>query len=219
MLTPCGMLGVADVAPPASAKPREHHYRDLAGCHLLPILVEERHHRRLPVEQPRPLRLLGGRGPRPERLAPKLDRHLRVGDEVAVPMAVGRGAALGGDRHQALASPRGRKAATTCWDRSGSSARHMCELCPKMTPSAPGMPRRTVSAMAGVASSCRPERTSVGTPIAPRRATMSQSRSVPVTWNSLGPFIAWYTSGFAASFSKVRVTYAGQGSSRQTWRR
>jgi len=46
-----------------------------------------------------------------------------------------------------------------------------------------------VAAMSGVASSNRPEVTSAGTRISPRRSMMSHSLSVPMTWNSLGPFM------------------------------
>ena len=35
--------------------------------------------------------------------------------------------------------------------------------------------------------------TSVGTVMPPSRGVMSQSFSVPTTWNSLGPFIVRYT--------------------------
>ena len=46
----------------------------------------------------------------------------------------------------------------------------------------------------GVHSSCRPPTSRVGTPISPSRSVTSQVLSVPVTVNSLGPFIALYTS-------------------------
>ena len=53
----------------------------------------------------------------------------------------------------------------------------------------PSTRRWTSSTMRGVASSCRPEISSVGVAISPRRSVMSQSLSEPVTWNSLGPII------------------------------
>lgn len=43
-------------------------------------------------------------GPRPARPAPQLDRHLRVGDQVAAPVGVGQHTALGGDHYQAVAA-------------------------------------------------------------------------------------------------------------------
>lgn len=74
---------------------------------------------------------------------------------------------------------------------------------------------RKVSAIAGVASSCLPETTSVGMRISPSLATISQSRITPVTWNSLGPFMTAYTSGSRATFSNVRRTHSGIGSRRR----
>src|SRR5919198_1984908 len=64
----------------------------------------------------------------------------------------------------------------------------MCDARGRITDSAPGMPSATVRLIAGVASSCSPVTTSVGTSISPSRSTTLHSRSVPVTWNSLGPF-------------------------------
>ena len=94
----------------------------------------------------------------------------------------------------------------------------MWELSSKRTHSEPGMPRWTVPAIAGVASSKRPEVTSVGAAISPRRSTISHVSRVPTTWNSLGPFIVWQTSGAASSKANERSTSAGFGTTRQTWR-
>ncbi len=130
-------------------------------------------------------------------------------------------------------------------------------LFSKSTRSEPRIRRCTVSAISGVASSCRPEVISVGVrrkmrqsrfagggplPRIPRctvsaisvprraagvssirisgsRATMSQSFRLPTTWNSLGPFIVWYTFGLRSSLAKVRATGSGIGSMRMTCRR
>src|SRR5690349_17896591 len=81
----------------------EYHHRDLTILHLLAIPVEERHHRRLLIEQPRPLRLLRRIGPRPKGLTFVLDRYFRVGDEVEVPVRVRRRAPLRPDHHQPVA--------------------------------------------------------------------------------------------------------------------
>ena len=45
--------------------------------------------------------------------------------------------------------------------------------------------------ISGVASSWRPETSSVGVVISGSRSVMSQVLSEPMTWNSLGPFIVW----------------------------
>jgi len=46
-----------------------------------------------------------------------------------------------------------------------------------------------VRAISGVASSYLPLMTRVGVSISPRRPVMSHVLSVPMQWNSLGPFI------------------------------
>src|SRR5919198_181222 len=66
----------------------------------------------------------------------------------------------------------------------------MCEQPGRIIEQAPGIPSLTVRLIAGVASSCSPVTTSVGTRISPSRSVMSQFRSVPVTWNSLEPKLA-----------------------------
>ena len=77
-----------------------------------------------------------------------------------------------------------------------------------MTDSAPEMPWLSVWLIAGVASSCSPVTTKVAMSNSASRWTMSQWRSVPVTWNSLGPFMDRYTTPIA---SNVRCTQSGHG--------
>src|SRR5205823_970887 len=96
-------------------------------------------------------------------------------------------------RRQAAAAPstRLRKPRTSAKVFSGSSACDMCELSSITTYSEPGIPRAAASVIFGVTSSWRPPKTSVGTSICPSCPVMSQSLIVPITWNSLGPFIEW----------------------------
>ena len=49
-------------------------------------------------------------------------------------------------------------------------------------------------------------------------STTLQVRSDPITWNSLGPFIVWYTVGLSIIAAKLRATSGGFGTILQTWR-
>ena len=80
------------------------------------------------------------------------------------------------------------------------------------------MPSKNGWTVAGVASSWRPDNSSVGTPMACTSSTTLQVRSVPMQRNSLGPFIVRYTVGSASSATKLARTSAGFGTTRQTWR-
>src|SRR5260221_9810639 len=93
--------------------------------------------------------------------------------------------------------------------RSGRSAWPMCEQ-PGSTPNCdPGMASCAWATVAGVTSSNSPQNSSVGASIEPSSAVTSESFSGPITWNSLGPFIVWYTSGFAARPAKQRSSQSG----------
>ncbi len=87
------------------------------------------------------------------------------------------------------ASPRARKSATAAMYRSGSSACARWPDCSNSTHSACGMRSAICSTCIGVASSWRPLVSSTGPSTASRRDRISQSRSVPTTWNSVGPFM------------------------------
>jgi hypothetical protein len=62
--------------------------------------------------------------------------------------------------------------------------------CSNISQRAPLMPSLKGCTVAGVASSYRPEMMNVGTSTAGRRSMTLQVFSVPMTWNSFGPFIS-----------------------------
>jgi hypothetical protein len=71
---------------------------------------------------------------------------------------------------------------------------------------APGIREWISSTIRGVASSWRPEMSNVGVEISCNRSVMSHVFSEPMQWNSLGPFIVWYTVGSSAIFANDRST-------------
>ncbi len=85
----------------------------------------------------------------------------------------------------------------------------MCEQPGSTTNCDPGMASCACATVAGVTSSNSPQNSSVGTSIEPSCALTSKCFSGPITWNSLGPFIVWYTSGFAARPAKQRSSQSG----------
>jgi hypothetical protein len=70
--------------------------------------------------------------------------------------------------------------------------------------------------VAGVASSYRPLSSNVGAVTDASRSITDQSRNVPITWKSLGPFMVPYTVGSCSSARNVAASSAGTGSVRHT---
>src|SRR6185312_9946210 len=81
----------------------------------------------------------------------------------------------------------------TVLNSSGCSAKQRWEASSMITSCEPAILRRISSRWPGVHSSYRPPTSSVRTPISGSRSMMSQVFRVPVTVNSLGPFIVLQT--------------------------
>ena len=158
--------------------------------------------------------LTGGRAPgrpvsEPAPGAPQRGRALRRGPRRVEPWRVSC-------RDRPRSGP-GSRPRPPCSGRAPPQC-DRCPDCSNSTHSDCGMRSAMSSICIGVASSWRPLVSSTGPRRRPGACMISQSRSVPTTWNSVGPFIVRYTCGLRASLANERWSNSGAGTTRQRCR-